>query len=113
MIEIIQRQKELRVRISKEVTFIASVDGRFNGIIQNISVGGSYMTTNMRLDMDESFEFQYCFMKTPHTVQVKILRQTFIRDNYFGYGCQFVGLPKNAERDIRQFVYRQQLNKMW
>ena len=113
MIQVLQRQKELRVRMVKEVNFISLKHGRFSGVIQNISVGGLYMTTKTRLDLDEEFEFEYCFMKKNQEVRAKILRETIIRENHYGYGCQFVDQSKGAERDIRQYVYRQQLNKAW
>ena len=113
LIEILQRQEELRVRMAKEVSLLSENHGPFTGVIQNISVGGVYLTTNQHLDIDEHIEFEYSFMKKPQEVQASILRETIIRDNYFGYGCQFENMHKNAERDIRQFVYRQQLNKMW
>lgn len=113
MIEILQRQQELRVRMGKEVTFISENHGRFTGTVQNISVGGFYMTTNKRLEIGEHVEFEYTFMKKPQDVRASIIRETIIKDDDFGYGCQFANLPKSAERDIRQFVYRQQLNKMW
>lgn len=113
MIQVLQRQKELRVRMVKEVNFISLNHGRFSGVIQNISVGGIYFTTNTRLSIDEEFEFEYCFMKKAQEVRARILRETNIRENYYGYGCQFVNLSKSAERDIRQYVYRQQLNKAW
>ncbi len=37
----------------KEANFISLKHGRFSGVIQNISVGGIYMTTKTRLDLDE------------------------------------------------------------
>ncbi|MCI9422031.1 MAG: PilZ domain-containing protein [Dorea sp.] len=111
-IEILQRQQELRVRMAKEVGFMSENHGRFTGTVQNISVGGFYLTTNKRLGVGDHVEFEYSFMKKPQEVQASILRETVIKDGYFGYGCQFANLPKGAERDIRQFVYRQQLNKM-
>lgn len=113
VIEILQRQEELRVRMAKEVSFLSENHGSFTGVIQNISVGGVYLTTSQHLDMGEHIEFEYIFMKKPQEVQASILRETIIRDDYFGYGCQFENMHKNAERDIRQFVYKQQLNKMW
>lgn len=113
MIEVLQRQEDLRVRMVKEVTFISERHGSFTGIIQNISVGGIYLTTNKHLDVGEHIEFEYNFMKKPQEVRASILRETIVRDNNFGYGCQFENMSKAAERDIRQYVYRQQLNKMW
>lgn len=113
MIEILQRQKELRVRLVKEANFISEKAGHFTGVIQNISVGGIYLTTNTRLAVDDEFQFQYYFTKTPQEIRAAILRETLIRDNHYGYGCKFIDVPKSVEREIRQFVYRQQLNKMW
>ncbi len=113
MIEILQRQKELRVRLVKEVNFISAMYGHFTGIIQNISVGGIYLTTHTRLSIGSEFEFRYYFTKNPHEIRAKVLRETLIRDNHFGYGCRFIDVPNSVEREIRQFVYRQQLNKMW
>ena len=52
-------------------------------------------------------------MKKNQEVRAKILRETIIRENHYGYGCQFIEQSKGAERDIRQYVYRQQLNKAW
>lgn len=111
-IEILQRQQELRVRMAKETAFQSKHHGQFTGTIENISVGGFYMTANTQLEVGEYLEFQYCFMKKPQELQASILRETVVKDGYFGYGCQFSHLPKSAERDIRQFVYRQQLNKV-
>lgn len=113
ILEILQRQKELRVRMVRDINFISADRGLFQGIIQNISVGGIYMTTSAKLEIDEEIDFRYCFMKKEHDVRVRILRETKIRNNYYGYGCQFVNLPMSAEKDIRQFVYRQQLNRVW
>ena len=112
-LEVRKNTEELRVRMAKEVSLLSENHGPFTGVIQNISVGGVYLTTNQHLDIGEHIEFEYSFMKKPQEVQASILRETIIRDNYFGYGCQFENMHKNAERDIRQFVYRQQLNKMW
>ncbi len=113
ILEILQRQKELRVRMVREATFITAAHGSFRGIIQNISVGGIYMTASTKMDIGEHFEFQYHFSKKDQEIQGKVLRVTLIRDNYYGYGCQFVELPKSTERDIRQYVYRKQLNSAW
>ncbi len=113
VLEILQRQEDLRVRTAKEATFISDSHGSFSGIIQNISVGGLYMTTATKMSVGEHFSFQFNFTKKNQEVEGKILRETQIRDNYFGYGCQFVRLPKSIEREIRQYVYRKQLSNAW
>lgn len=121
VIDIIQRQKDLRARMEKEISFRSLKQGEFNGIIENInigivkniSVGGLFLTTKTRLECGELFEFTYCFTKKEHTVKAVVLREQDVKKDLYGYGCQFVDLPKAAERDIRQFVYKQQLLRAW
>ena len=69
--------------------------------------------TEMPLDVDEEIEFHYCFLKKEYEIRAVILREQQMIKKRHVYGCQFIDLTKSAERDIRQFVYRQQLNKMW
>ncbi len=107
-IEVLQRQQDLRVDLNQETLFSSKGHGYFSGTIHNISVGGLYLTTDTRLEKDEQLEFQYCFMMKLLKVRAAVLRETVIRDNYYGYGCLFVNLSNGAEKDIRQFVYRQQ-----
>ncbi len=107
-IEVLQRQKDLRVDLNEETLFSSKDHGYFSGTIHNISVGGLYMTTDTRLEKDEYLDFQYCFMMKLQKVRAVVLRETVIRDNYYGYGCLFVNLSNAVEKDIRQFVYRQQ-----
>lgn len=107
-IEVVQRQKDLRVELAEETLFSAKGRGYFSGIIQNISVGGLYMTSDTSLEEGEQFDFQYCFMAKILKVRASVLRKTVIGENNYGYGCLFVNLTNGAEKDIRQFVYRQQ-----
>ena len=107
-IEVLQRQKDLRVDLDEETLFSSKIHGYFSGTIHNISVGGLYLTTDTRLEKDEQLDFQYCFMMKLQKVRAAVLRETVIRDNYYGYGCVFTNLSNAVEKDIRQFVYRQQ-----
>ena len=111
--EIVQRQKDLRARMEKEITFTSSSQGAFKGTIQNISVGGLYFITETRLSCDEEFSFRYTFIKKEHPLTAVVLREQDLHNGRYGYGCQFRNLPNSAERDIRQFVYKQQLSKVW
>lgn len=113
VVDIIQRQKDLRAKMERELTFRSSNEKEFTGVIQNISVGGLYFLTKEQLEPDDIFEFQYTFIKKEHQVKAVVLRKQDLRGGRCGYGCQFVELPKSAERDIRQFVYKQQLSKVW
>ena len=110
--ETIQRQNDVRVKIESEVAFYSLSHGHFTGMIQNISGGGIYMVTNMTLDPKEEFEFDFTFGKREHHLRARVLRQNVLPKNEYGYGCQFLNVSKAAERDIRQFVFKQQLTKM-
>lgn len=111
--EIVQRQKDLRAKMERTIICVSPSHGKFEGIIQNISVGGLYFVSNTDLDNEEQFEFNYTFIKKEHRLNAIILRKQDLRNGRFGYGCQFRRLPNSAERDIRQFVYKQQLSKVW
>lgn len=111
--EIIQRQKDLRAKMERDITFTSQTHGEFSGVIQNISVGGLYFVTKTRLELEEEFTFQYTFIKKEHPLRAVILREQDLHNGRYGYGCQFTRLPNSAERDIRQFVYKQQLSKVW
>lgn len=111
--ETIQRQKDLRVRLEKELEFSSTVHGHFMGTIHNISVGGLMLYTEMPLDVHEEIEFSYCFLKREYTVRAVILREQEMIKKFHVYGCQFMDLTNSAERDIRQFVFRQQLKRIY
>ncbi len=112
VIEILQRQKDLRVRLEEEVEFVSIKHGRFKGTIQNISVGGILLSTKMPLALNEQFEFNYCFLKKEQRVRAVTIREQNTGKDTYSYGCQFLNLTNAAERDIRQFVFRQQLKKI-
>lgn len=113
VVEIAQRQKDLRAKMEREVKFVSANHGEFTGVIQNISGGGLYLVTKTKLNCEEQFEFRYTFIKREYEIRAVILREQELHNGHFGYGCQFLRLPKSAERDIRQFVYKQQLSKVW
>lgn len=113
IIETIQRQKDLRVRLEKDLEFTSIKHGHFTGIIHNISVGGIMLYTEMPLDVHEEIEFRYCFQKKEYEIRAVILREQEMMKKLHVYGCQFIDLTKSAERDIRQFVFRQQLKQIW
>lgn len=69
--------------------------------------------TEMPLDVDEEIEFHYCFLKKEYEIRAVILREQQMIKKRHVYGCQFIDLTKSAERDIRQFVFKQQLKRIW
>ncbi|MCI8939905.1 MAG: PilZ domain-containing protein [Dorea sp.] len=113
VLDIVQRQKDLRAKMERDIAFTSANHGEFTGIIQNISVGGCYFVTKTKLDNDEEIGFSYTFIKREYDLRAVILREQNLNNGRFGYGCQFLRLPNSAERDIRQYVYKQQLSKVW
>lgn len=112
VIETLQRQKDLRVRLEKELNFSSVMHGNFKGLVYNISVGGLMLFTEKQLNVHEEISFQYCFLKREQEIRALILREQPMQKNYHVYGCQFLHLTNSAEKDIRQFVFRQQLKKI-
>lgn len=124
VLEILQRQKDLRVpmdaeiqfsrtNLPDEIQFTSHTQGVFTGTIKNISVGGIFLATATRLSRGETFEFNYCFSKTVQKLKAVTLREQLLRKDLYGYGCQFIDVKNSVEREIRQFVYKQQLKKIW
>lgn len=108
VLEKLQRQKDVRVTIKKEMSFFSPSQGAFYGVIQNISAGGVYITTTQPMRRNELFSFIFEFVKKERTVIAMTLWAKKLQGDYYGYGCKFVDLAKSTEMDIRQFVYRQQ-----
>lgn len=109
VLETIQRQKELRVRLEKNLEFSTAAHGQFTGIIHNISVGGFMLFTETPLNVHEEISFRHCFLKKVQEVKAIILREQPMEKGYHVYGCRFIRLSNSAEKDIRQFVFRHQL----
>lgn len=113
VLETIQRQKDLRVRLGKDLEFNSVKHGHFTGTVHNISVGGLMLFTEMPLEVHEEISFRYCFLKREQEIRAIILREQPMQKKSHVYGCQFIHLTNSAEKDIRQFVFRQQLKKIY
>ena len=82
----------------------------FSGTVQNISAGGIFLVTAQPLKVGARFWFDYRFEGEKCQIKAKILRVKPMTGGY-GYGCQFVGLSKEAEAAVRKFVYTKQMEK--
>lgn len=102
----LQRQKDIRARVSIDVGFESARHGHFYGIIENISAGGFYVVTGQPLDKNELISFQYAFRTTVRTYQARTVRAQRVGDQKYGYGCVFVGLTDNAESAVREYVFK-------
>ncbi len=112
-IEIVEGRRSIRAQMEKEVRFCVHGQGEFSGIIQNISEGGIYFITAKRLSCGDSVRFSYCFSEKEHSMEVTILREEIFRNGRYGYGCQFLVLSREAQRDIKQYVYLRQQGRVF
>ena len=111
--DVYQRQKDLRVEVQIRAEFRTEATGWFfSGTIQNISAGGVFIVTKQALKKNDRFLFNYTFGSELVELRAKVLRVTgLVQGGGYGYGCQFVGLSKEAEAAVRKFVYTKQMQK--
>ncbi len=112
-IAIVEGRRSIRAQMEKEVIFSDQGQDEFSGVIQNISEGGIYFITTKRLLCGDTAGFSYCFLEKEHRMEVMILREEIFRDGRYGYGCQFLVLSREAQRDIKQYVYLRQQGKVF
>ncbi len=112
-IEIVEGRRSVRAQMEKEIVFTLSGQDDFSGAIQNISEGGIYFITARKLPCDGTIEFSYRFIEKECRMKAVILREEPFRDGRYGYGCQFLELPRETQRDIRQYVYLRQQGRIW
>lgn len=113
VIEIAQGRMHMRVSVGEETLLTSYKLGEISGDVQNISEGGVYFITDTRLGCDDTIEFNYTFVETEYRLKAIVLREEDFRDGRYGYGCQFLELPKGAKRDIQQYVFRRQNGRIW
>lgn len=113
VVEIAQGRRNLRTKMEKEIMFTSFRQGELCGEIQNVSVDGLYFITRTRLRYDDTITFLYTFIEKEYELKAVILREEDFRDGRYGYGCQFIELPKGAERDIQHYVFKRQHGRIW
>lgn len=111
-IEIVEGRRSVRAQMEKEAMFSIEGQDYFKGKIQNISEGGIYFITTKRLVCGSSIEFSYTFIENIHEMEVTILREEDFHDGRYGYGCQFLVLPVDALKDIKQYVFLRQQGRI-
>ncbi len=105
VLEIVEGRRSVRTKMEKEVTFTSPTGESFSGVIQNISEGGIYFITRTRQQCDDTAVFSYSFVEKEYQMSVLILREEVFRDGRYGYGCQFLAMPKGAGRDIKIYQH--------
>lgn len=112
-LEIVEGRRSIRAQMEKEAVFTIDGQDPFTGLIQNISEGGIYFITTKRLSCGGTVEFSYNFIENEYVMEVTILREETFRDGRYGYGCQFLVLSREAQRDIKQYVYLRQQGRIF
>ncbi|ETP72140.1 putative glycosyltransferase [Lachnospiraceae bacterium JC7] len=109
VIEIVQRQQDIRVNLSISVQFTSETEsrGKFFGTITNLSAGGIFMVTSQPLTIGEELTFHYSFKGTERAFKVKVLWGKLYSSGDNGYGLKFLDLSDGAETEIRGFVFRE------
>jgi len=106
IIEIVQRQRDVRTRTNLEVSFKSDQQVEFYGTIENLSAGGLYFTTRQPLNKDQLLSFKYTFRNMDREFKTKTLWVKHVPGGAYGYGCRFVDLSAGAEAAIRSYVYK-------
>ena len=110
--DVLQRQKDLRVKVHINLECITPQGYRFTGIIQNISAGGVFLAADQKMNPGQLISFRHAFKEEPVEFSVRVIRrQEILAQGGYGYGCQFVDLSSRDESDIRKFVYNKQIEK--
>lgn len=104
VIEIVESRRSVRTAMEKEAVFTVPGKDDFRGVIQNISEGGIYFIAETRLQRNDTVMFSYCFVEKECEMEVVILREEELDDGHYGYGCQFLEMTVDAQKDIRQYV---------
>lgn len=106
---VIQRQKDVRVKVEIETPFFSNKRGSFMGVIDNISAGGIYLITKQTLEPNEIISFEYRFKSLVRHFDIMAIRAKQESGGRYGYGCRFINLTDGADAAIRSYVYKKQL----
>ncbi len=104
--KVLQRQRTPRVRVQMEMAFVSLQSGPFSGIIQNISAGGIYLTTDHALERGERFRFTHKFLEERRSLEAQVVWSRELPGKVYGYGCQFVDPDEKAVADVTVYVNR-------
>lgn len=109
VIEIVQRQQDIRVNLSLSVQFTSESESgsKFFGTIRNLSAGGVFMVTPKPLTIGEELTFHYSFKGMERAFRVKVLWGKLYTSSENGYGLKFLNLTEGAETEIRGYVFRE------
>ena len=130
-LSVMQRRNDIKVSVNIPVTLSSKIQGRslsdIAATIWNISAGGIFFTSRQEFKTGDTVDFHFFHPDLPSlTLHAEILRiqehhqlrkiiGSEVKDTeLIGYGCRFVHLPAQAESQIRNYVFRQDLiHRRW
>ncbi len=100
-------REDLRVKITYDT--MADFDGFKEKVpitLRDISAGGFLFTSEQEWEVNTTLSFLLTLTKTPVYIAAKI-RSLYPTPfpGLYTYGCQFIGLPKDTEAIVRNFVF--------
>lgn len=101
----VQRQKDVRVKVYLEAEFYTEGRRLFFGTVQNLSAGGLYLRAQQRLKDRERIIFKWREGRIEKDIRCVVTRREAPFKGLYGYGCQFLDLPKEVDEDLRHYVY--------
>ncbi|WP_373263667.1 PilZ domain-containing protein [Hungatella hathewayi] len=112
VVKVVQRQRDIRVKVNIEIECSSDIHGKFHGTIGNLSAGGLYLVTTQPLMRHEPFLFKYKFRTMERELNAVVLWGKGEEKGSYGYGCRFIKLRGGDEAAIREFVYQKQLERL-
>ena len=120
--EIEQLQRRADVKIHVEVPIMLHVERRpgdyfipitgWPSTVKNISAGGVYITSDLSLNPGREIEFEFDETEEKIELMARILRVEDLTEQpnqtMYGYGCKFVCLSARSEKQLRNYVFREE-----
>lgn len=108
--DLMDRHEDFRLPISLTVTltYVDPVTGttqNTGGVTVNISAGGIYVITAMKLPV-KFFRISFYADILPIIPLAKVLREEPLENGSFGYGCRFENLSPGYESLLRGYIFQ-------
>ncbi len=115
-VKVIQRRSDIKVKTDfpAEISYLDYEDEELwaDITVKDMSAGGLFFTSTEELPIGQEFTFFFNQGTRPFLLTGVVLRmQETEEEELFGYGCKFIQLSAAKEAIIREFVFRQQVQK--
>lgn len=119
--EQIQRRNDIKVPVEINLAMrtdsiaggiIELANGGYLGTMKDISAGGVYIVSKMRMDVGARIDFKFEETKIPVDLSVEVLRVVEKKDDkgdiLYGHGCRFIEMTRGKETQVRNFVFQKE-----